>query len=419
MLQFEGVILSMSEKDLKSFHYNKVAKIKSFIGDNWSGSQTAYEAYVYLFENALDDVRKDFLTDITYYRNAHGKQVPLENDLDLVKSMAMRCGLKPDRVLPHLMNFMGLLESRWLIDVPQWDLEDRLKILCFSIDVQNLSKACFYEHLLAWGAGLFARAKDNYKQNQVMILRGNQGIGKDFFIKTLLKGLGPYYGVWTNSRDEREIIMLMERSLVLNIPEFDNTHQNEIAMLKGLITKYQATFRSPYARKAQSVDLRTSFISSANCEYLLRDGTGNRRYLIFVLEKFGLMDKFDEFDSLQILAQFKHAYEVGFKVSREHRLSSDVYIESQTPQPIEEQIFEFWNAEVKDYLRLTQNRQGEWVPAHSVNHIFSKIKKEFGFGRNHTSILLQNRDCKTRKSSGIYYRCAPSLGVAQSLKITD
>ncbi len=404
--------MSLPEQDLRSLHHNTVSKIKAFIRDNWDSPANRFDAYTYLFDQMLTDLRKDFLTGIAYYRDHRGEQVPVENDLDYIRSLASICGLSPTKTQMHLSHHVGLLEPRWLVDIPAWDKVDRLKTLCFSITVSNLSQSCFYEHLVAWGAGLFARAADNYKQNHVMIMRGHQGIGKDYFIKTLLKGLGPYYGVWTQSRDEREIIMLMERSLVLNIPEFDNTHQNEIAMLKGLITKYQATYRSPYARKAQSMKLRTSFISSANCEYLLRDGTGNRRYLIFVLENFGLLDKFDEFDSMQILAQFKDAYEGGFKVSQVHKDASDAYIATQTPQPTEDQIFEFWNTEVRDYQKLTNNRQGEWLPAHSVNHIFSKIKKEFGYGRNHVAIILQNRDCRARKVGGTYYRCAASLCVA-------
>jgi hypothetical protein len=409
----KGGFLTISEKDLRSLQQNRISIIKRDISDKWDTKST-YEPFAFLFENFLNDIRKDFLTGVAYYKDAFGKQVPVENEIENLKSIAFSCGLSDSKTQMHLMRYLKLLPPTWLVDIPKWDFTDRLRTLCFSTKVLNLSQECFYQHLLAWGAGIFARANDNYKQNHVLILRGNQGIGKDFFIKVLLKGLGPYYGVWTNSRDEKEIIMLMERSLVLNIPEFDNTHQNEIAMLKGLITKYQATFRSPYARKAGTVSLRSSFVSSANCEYLLRDGTGNRRYLIFVLESFDLLEKFDEFDSSQILAQFKWAYETKFKAEPEYKLASDQYIQTQTPEPIEDEIFNFWNAEVKDYMRLTNNRQGEWLPAHSLMHIFAKIKKEFGYGRNHVGVILQNRDCKTRKTGGVFYRCNPSLYVAPS-----
>lgn len=404
--------MSLSENDIKSAHHNSISKIKSFIRDNWDSAHNRFEAYAYLFDNILPDLRRDFLTDVTYYRNGDGKQVPVENSMDIMRSLATTCGLKPEKVQMHLAVHCKLLKPRWLIDIPEWDKVDRLKTLCFSVGVSNLSQECFYQHLVAWGAGIFARANDKYAQNHVLIMRGDQGIGKDFFIKILLKGLGPYYGLWTNSRDEKDILMLMERSLVLNIPEFDNTHQNEVALLKSLITKYQALYRAPYARKPESVDLHTSFISSANCEYLLRDGSGNRRYLIFVLESFGLIDKFDGFDSLQILAQFKNAYEVGFKVDAHHKAASDAYIATQTPPPIEGQIFEFWNSEIKDYVKLTNGRHGEWIPAHSVNFIFAKIKKEFGFGRNHVAIILQNRGCRARRAAGTYYCANVPLHVA-------
>lgn len=415
----------MSEKDLESFSFNKIDKIKEFIQSNWRNKEGRfngnlfYEPFKYLIDNAFDDLRKDFLTGVTYYTNDYGKQVPIENDLHLLKSYAMSCGLSPSKVESHLCRRMNLLKPQWLINIPNWDQVDRLKTLCLSTKIENLSSECFYQHIVSWGAGIFARANDPYYQNKVMILRGNQGIGKDFFVKILLKALGPYFGTWTNNSQEKEIVLLMERSLVLNIPEFDNTHKNEIAMLKALITKYQATFRTPYARKAQSIELRTSFMSSANVEYLLRDGTGNRRYLIFVILNFGLIDKFDQFDSMQILAQFKWAFENKFVIDTVHTNAMDAYIESQTPQPIEEQVFEFWNAEFRDLIKLSKYRDvvlGDWLSAHELGGIFSKIKKEFGFGRNHVSIILHNRGCRERRKTGTFYRGDVGLQLVADFK---
>lgn len=399
-----------AQNSVRMAHHNRIAIIRSYINDTWDSPQNRFEAYAYLFDNVLDDLRRDFLTDVAYYKNSIGKLTPVENDLDVIRSIALSCGLKSERVQPHLMRHLNLLKPQWLIDIPLWDQVDRVKTLCMGTKLKaepGLSSEAFYEHILAWGAGLFARAANPYHQNQVVILRGSQGIGKDFFVKTLLKGLGPYFGTWTNSRDERELIMLMERTLAMNIPEFDNTHQNEIAMLKALITKYQATFRSPYARKAQSVELKTSFISSANVEYLLRDSTGNRRYWIFWVEEFSLIDKFDEFDSLQILAQFKWAYETKFKVRPEHKASMDAYIESQTPPSIEEQIIDFWNDEISGYLRLRQT-PGEWVSAKEAAPVLEKVRREFNIGRNHLTVMLNNRECRKRRAAGYFFRATPS-----------
>lgn len=369
---------------------------------------------MHLFSEMLDDLRKDFVSGVAFYRNPHGRLVPVENDIEVFKSYAFSCGLATSHLQGHLSRYISSLEPRWLVDIPAWDGVDRVKTLCHGTAVENLSVDCFYQYVLQWGAGIFGRAKDPAHQNQVLILRGPQGVGKDFFIKTLCKALGPYFGTWTNTRDERELILLMERTLVLNIPEFDNTHKNEIAMLKALITKYQATYRSPYARKAETVDLRTSFISSANVEYLLRDSTGNRRYLIFVVNRFDLIGKFGEFDSVQIMAQFKDAFEKGFRVSEQCSEMMKAYIEVQTPQAFEDQVMEAWNAEVKAYCRLANLPVDGWIPAHLVAHIFDKLKKEYGIGRNHLSVLLQNRHCRSRRASGSFYKSVSTLGVVKS-----
>lgn len=402
----------LSEKDLRTSYRHRLEKIYTYITDTWP--KGGFEAYAYLFSEILDNVRKDFLTGTTFYTDPHGRLMPVENDLDTLRSFASTVGLKPRAVQDHLLRYLKFLKPRWLIDVPTWDGVDRVRTLCYGTKIDNLSQECFYQHVLDWGAGIFGRAFDPTYQNRVLILRGAQGIGKDFFIKTLCKSLGPYFGTWTNTRDERELLMLMDRSLVINIPEFDNTHKNEIAMLKALITKYQATFRSPYARKAESIELRTSFISSANVEYLLRDSTGNRRFLIFVVNKFDLMDKFDEFDSNQILAQFKNAFEAKFRVDKIQDDAMRGYIESQTPQPFEDQVMDSWNAEMRAYCKLNSSVPSEWVPAHLVSHIFEKLKKEHGIGRNHLSVLLTNRGCKARRNSGIYYCAMTALSVVKS-----
>ncbi len=405
--------MSSVDADLESAHFHQVEKIKTYIIENWGKNSDQFEAYRYLIDAIMSDIRKDFLTGVTFYRDAHDKLTPIENDIDYLRSLAMSCGLNANKMLAHLMRRIKLLKPMWLIDIPAWDQVDRLRTLCYSTRIENLSVECFYQHMLSWGSGIFARAADPYYQNKVMISRGNQGIGKDFFVKTICKALGPYVGTWTNSRHEKDIIEIMERSLVLNVPEFDNTHQNEIAMLKALITKYQATFRTPYARKAASIDLRTSFISSANVEYLLRDSTGNRRYLIFVILGFDLMDKFDEFDSMQILAQFKNAFEVGFKVGLEHKVAMDNYIASQTPPTVETQILDFWNDEFKDYLRLSNQTNADWLPARQVAPILERVRKEFGLGRNHITLLLSNRGLRKRKTNGLFYCCQYALTIAK------
>lgn len=406
----------MADSEIEVRHRHSLETIKSYLFENWDKPSRYYEAYVYLFSQILDDVRRDFVSGTVFYKDHLGRLRPIENDLSVFRSFAMSSGLQPSKVEPHLYRYISGLTPRWLIDVPEWDKVDRVRTLCLSTVVENLSVECFYQYVLEWGAGIFGRANDPAFQNKVLILRGPQGIGKDFFIKTLCKSLGPYFGTWTNTRDERELILLMERSLILNVPEFDNTHKNEIAMLKALITKYQATYRSPYARKAESVDLRTSFISSANVEYLLRDSTGNRRYLIFVVNKFGLMDKFDSFDSLQILAQFKDAFARGFKVSLEHEQAMKSYIESQTPQQFEDQVMDAWNAEVRAWCRLggALTSPSDWIPAHQLAGVFDKMRKDYGIGRNHLTVLLGNRGCRLRKSSGMHYCAMQTLSVVAS-----
>jgi Virulence-associated protein E len=388
----------------------KIVQLKDDIESTRYGSDGKviqdFDTFKKFFEGLFIDVRKCPLSGIAYTRDHTLRTknfIPIENLENTITGYAARCGLNRTLVKGYLHNYIDTVLPNWLFDIPQWDGVDRLKQICDSTELNNCHSDCFYEFILDWGAGVFRRAEDNHYQNKFIILRGAQGIGKDFFIKTICKGFGTYFGNWVNTREQREMLSMMAQRLVLNIPEFDSTHQNEVPILKDIITRYEATYRAPYERHSQSRLIRTSFISSSNASYLLRDQTGNRRFAIFDINKFGLMNNFDQFDGSQILSQFKRAYDQNFKVADKHKVLMDSYIEAMTPPSSDDIAMEIWNEEIEGIKRLMVNPE-DWLPLSSVAHVFEKIRKVTGFKMNHMSSLLRSRGCRKKTNKCQLYK---------------
>ena len=419
----------MHDESVRDSEQAKLLDIKRYIMDRWvepiggeSPSETMdrmqkslssrYEAYELFFDKYLESIELDFLTHVAHSKDPLGNYVPVMNRLDEIKGAALYVGLRPTNLQVYLAKYLMSLKPVMRLKVPPWDGVDRIRALCESADIENVSKECFYEHVCEWGAGVFARAENNHTQNKILILRGPQGIGKDFFIKTICKGFEHYFGNWTNTRDQREMIMMMHGKLVLNIPEFDSTHNSDMAVLKDIITRYEATYRAPYDREARSIKLRTSFISSSNALYLLRDSTGNRRFVIFDLKSFGLLKQFDTFDGSQIVAQFEYLYKAGFKTSETSLAAMSKYIQEQTPTSIESDITDTWDDEIEAHAAMTQ-RLGNEFKAGEVQYIIDKLCRDFGIGRKRIYEILRLTKRKYRNVNGAAYRSMKSISIVK------
>lgn len=312
------------------------------------------ENYYTFFEKQLPNLCTDILTGQMFFKDKEkkGAWAVAMNALLWLEAESSESGLKHTMVGRWLTSYgRECLKPRLLVDIPEWDGKDRIKQIASCVHIKKdtgLNQEHFEEFLKQWGARIFERLDDSLVQNPLLLLVGGQGIGKDFLIQSMVGGLGRYYAEGSIGRKAEDDYQTMARSLVINLAEFDRTAQTEVGYLKDLIYKPQATFRQPYARQPESVDFHCSWIASSNETDLLRDASGNRRFVIFEIEKIDHSYPTDE--SLQILAQFKALK--GKKVSPEARAAMDIYIKEKTPPTIEEQVLDvFDNLMNSDFYR--------------------------------------------------------------------
>lgn len=137
--------------------------------------------------------------------------------------------------------------------------------------------------LYRWLHGVLGRVKHNY-QNDMLILKGRQGVGKSsFFIELMRNMKDMYIDEDVNLYDKDQIIYLGTKLLWV-IEEFGSVLKSaDRNKVKAFLTKERVEKRQAYARYASNYDRICSHAGTTNDEEFLTDTTGNRRYLVATL----------------------------------------------------------------------------------------------------------------------------------------
>lgn len=343
--------------------------------------------------------------------------------------------------LPTAINtYAEMLTPELLVDIPAWDGRDRISELADVCNVVNIPKKYFSEFLKEWGANMFLRAYDNRKhQNQCIILKGGQGIGKDTWIDALVGGLGMYAENYTPTNDEVRKAQLLSSLLVVKVPEFERLNKTDPDVLKNDITSDGTQTTRKFGRVVERFQYRCSWIASANTFDFFRDHTGNRRFWVFVFDgtakeaiRWGYPRS--EQDKLQVLAQFKQLAAEGYKASTNAKQRMKEFIDQKTPKdPVELLLFDF-DSSVTEMMEKTggfgikkgvhKGLSNVWfVPNHYLESwgIFDRLSKLHGIrqGNIQRHFTAQERNWKTSGTRGYVAQDLRLLGVTDVTDVED
>jgi hypothetical protein len=326
------------------------------------GSELSHNKYVKLLEDEFGTVRRDLFTgDLFTFHEGQWKNAL---DTNVENHMKCCCQMRDEKwknveIIPALTHYMHSQEPRLLIDIPEWDGVDRLEQLsrCLVFSEDSITSEIFLDFLKDWGARFIARIYDPFVQNRMIILQGEQGIGKDVFLDTLVKAMGLYRAFLTVKRNdsEKDYAEVLIRSGVVIVSEFDKVRDVGAGVLKDMITKPYFSFRAAYGRKAMNFLNRASWLAACNPEQVLTDVGANRRFLVFkLLGGPGEAIRWD-YDtsmafSLQILAQFVHLCSIGYRASAENEEILKALTESYAPEDTTQMILESFDAMIVDKM---------------------------------------------------------------------
>ena len=290
--------------------------------------------YFAFFRDQLPQVTVDLLSKRMFYK-LRAEWESAFNAVETLKAQAIDVGFfnKGD-VKSYLSLMSHTLEPKLMIEIPEWDGIDRVKVIADCIHATNATSAEVEEIIKEWGAKLFERIENPAIQNPMLILTGAQGIGKNELVKALVSGLGVYFKMGGIGQNDKDDDLRLTKCLAWFIEEFDVTVKADVARLKEMIFREAVTFRAPYAAEDDTIPCRYSMIACCNIQDVLRDSTGNRRYR--VLEVAGIDWNYPTDESPQVLAQFRAMK--GFRVSTGTQATMSDYNDANRPLSKDEMI---------------------------------------------------------------------------------
>lgn len=163
-----------------------------------------------------------------------------------------------------------------------------------------------------WMVGAVARAmRAGCKMDNVLILEGDQGLGKSTALKVLFQ---PWFTDAAFELGSTDGYQIMRGMWCVELAELDGFNRAEASRSKAFFTRTEDRYRNPYGRKPVTIPRNCVFSGTVNHDTYLKDDTGNRRYWpVRVREKAQAVIQLDDLarDRDQLWAEALQLYEGG------------------------------------------------------------------------------------------------------------
>ena len=165
----------------------------------------------------------------------------------------------------------------YIKSLPAWDGKPRAET--FFIDWLQVPDSRYSRVVtMNWLLGAMARIfYPGCEYQTVLVLQGNQGIGKDFNLKKLAAG---WHAAITDSLDSDDAIGALRLAWLAVFEEMHAVSKSSVNAVKSFISRNEDTRREKYGRRHKRIPRHCVFAISTNDEQFLSDLTGNRRYMI-------------------------------------------------------------------------------------------------------------------------------------------
>lgn len=404
-------------------------------GDSEKPIDAPRSLYLQLFPQFLGEIRRDIFSGDSLYWDASEKVYsPVLNEMKLLKSRFLKYGEEHNirffmsAVDYHFEEFHNGLEPRLVVDVPEWDGRDYLKELCDRVtlaevvipEVGAIDNLVLEEFIKEWHAKMWEKLSNPHVQNRIIVLKGDQGIGKDYWQLEQLGGLGQFVVPMTVEDSNKDTKAQLHQGLAVTISEFDRTVKQHTSTMKELLTAATTMIRLPYDARAKPRFVRCSFMASCNVDEVLRDYTGNRRYVLFALSDIDRTKQFTEREKLQVLAQGKALAKMKYRASEQSERVMAAYIRQETPKSPTQALLEEWDdaAHLHYLTKLDVDAKNEvtkpatrgdapkgafgFMPNRMIqeDQLLGKLSKRFGWNERYLVGLLDKAGRRDRMRVG-------------------
>jgi len=212
-------------------------------------------------------------------------------------------------------DFLGIISLRNkynpvldLIRSAKWDGKDRLqetyKVLRIA-DNDSLSRTLICKWLwqcLSMAKNTISNIEKAYGADGMLVLIGDQGIGKTSFFRTLAMEDDFFVEGAELNTDKKDSVIKVTSGWITELGEIGSTFKSDLDMLKAFITDKIDIYRKPYGHDNLRLARKTSFCGTCNDMQYLIDPTGNRRFWSVLTNGIDL-DQLNKLNVLQLWAQ--------------------------------------------------------------------------------------------------------------------
>ncbi len=212
-----------------------------------------------------------------------------------------------------------------------------------------------------------AHSMKGFTNHGVLVLQGEQGLGKTEWVKSLdpIKGKSIKVGVLLEPKIKDSIIGA-SRFWIIELGELDATfNKADIAHLKSYITSPVDDVRAPWGRCETRLVRRTAYIATVNEQNFLVDNTGNRRWWTISCKAINYEHGFD---MQQVWAEVYDLWMRGAPTYLPHELQRTVNASNQEHEkihPLKEKLLTWY----------------DWDSPHRKELSVSAILEELGYPR--------------------------------------
>jgi len=250
-------------------------------------------AYNKIYEAIKNDkalrIRKELFSDRLMISFDGEEQTEL-NDYDITE-IILRLGNNgfqgsiSRRVVEEVIDYIGYLnaydEPRDWINSLQWDGVERIgSFFANSWGLEDSEYLRFAGEYL-WTALAACALGDEISKEIMIVLVGDQGIGKSTFVRKLVPYTKWYTGINFHMSDTETILKTLG-CLVAELAELAGLRRKEIEHVKAFLTEFKYRIRRIYKRSYEDVLRRCLYFGTTNDPEFLIDNE-NRRYLVINL----------------------------------------------------------------------------------------------------------------------------------------
>lgn len=290
-----------------------------------------------------------------------------------------------------------------------WDGVRRLDEFIRTIESQNPEQDRIIIKTFMVMAMAAVHSTGDFVSHGVLVLQGDQGIGKTAWVKKLdpINCNAVKTGVLLDPRNKDSIIGV-NRFWIAELGEVDATfNKTDIAHLKSYITSPVDDVRVPWGRKETRLIRRTVFIATVNQEKFLIDLSGNRRFWTVAVKSINYQHNFD---MLQVWAEVKHEWLNGHLTYLDQNAQNKLNErnrEHEKVDPLEELLLTHydWTCDVSQWLTATEILR-------ELGQAYCTHKEIIRMG----TILSRINGKKGRRSMGVTLHEVPARYSSKSVK---